>query len=400
MAVEPVTLADLAARVEAEVSRLDRELSEIDLLVQQARLEASRHEQRRAQTAERFAAVDPSRQQSPGQGREQSDQLMTLTKRASLMEAQVAILEGKQKTLTRYRDTMRDLAEKLDNVSLLGPSETPGGDGAGMMPPAVSRAILEAQEHLRREISRQMHDGPAQSLTNIILRAQIVEQLMKRDPQLAQAEVGHLIEMVQQTLEATKGFIFDVRPMVLDDLGLVPTLRRAARERERRAGMPITFESVGADRRLGPELESGLFWIVDGATAGFLLSQPAGVAIRLEWSDEQLTARVSRRGRPDEQPTGSAGSEPPGSEPVPDRTGRDRRAQQPEGEPLPPALAAMIEQRRTAEAASATALAQARTLPAGVWKEIRERAATLELEVDLSTDRQTLAVTTRLPAAT
>jgi hypothetical protein len=390
MAAEPVTLADLAVHVEAEAGRLDRELSEIDLLVEQARREASRHEQKRAQTAERYTAADPTRHEGAGMGREQIEQLMTLTKRASLMEAQVAILEGKQKTLTRYRDAMRDLAEKLDNVSLVGPADAPGGDGAGMMPPAVSRAILEAQEHLRREIARQMHDGPAQSLTNIVLRAQIVQRLMSRDLQLAQAEVGHLIEMVQQTLEATKGFIFDVRPMVLDDLGLVPTLRRAARERERRGG-------GGPPPRLGADLESGLFWIIDGATAGLLLTEPTGVAIRLEWSDEQLTARVTRKGGADEvraaPPTESRGSA------APDRTAADRRVQQGDGE-LPPALAAMIEQRRTAEAASATALAQARTLPAGVWREIRERAAILQLEVSLSPDAQTLEVTTRLPRAT
>ena len=76
-----------------------------------------------------------------------------------------------------------------------------------------------------------MHDGPAQSLTNIVLQAQIVERLVGKDPALAQGEVRQLVAMVQQTLEATKTFIFDVRPMVLDDLGLVPTLRRAARER-------------------------------------------------------------------------------------------------------------------------------------------------------------------------
>ena len=41
--------------------------------------------------------------------------------------------------------------------------------------------ILTAQEDMRREIARQMHDGPAQSLTNIVLQAQIVEQLMAKD---------------------------------------------------------------------------------------------------------------------------------------------------------------------------------------------------------------------------
>ena len=395
MSVGPVSLADLAAHVEAEAGRLDRELSEIDLLVQQARLEASRHEQKRAQTAERFVSADAPRQPGPAQVREQIGQLMALTKRASLMEAQVAILEGKHKTLTRYRDTMRDLAQKLANVSLVGPPESSEGDGAGIMPPAITRAILEAQEHLRREIARQMHDGPAQSLTNIVLRAQIVERLMNRDPQLAHAEVAQLIQMVQQTLEATKGFIFDVRPMVLDDLGLVPTLRRAAQERERRAGIPITFESVGADRRLAPDLESGLFWIIDGAVAGLVLTGPAAVEIRLEWSDHELAALVSREAGDNELVTRSAVVAAPRSERDRDRHDGDRRGREGDAE-VPPALAAMIEQRRMAEEASATALAQARALPAAAWKEIRQRAVTLGLEVNLSDDGQSVAVKTAL----
>ena len=73
--------------------------------------------------------------------------------------------------------------------------------------------------------------------------------------------------MVQRTLEATKTFIFDVRPMVLDDLGLVPTLRRVARDRSRRAQVPVEFDSLGTDRRLPMELESAVFRIVDESVA-------------------------------------------------------------------------------------------------------------------------------------
>ncbi len=115
-----------------------------------------------------------------------------------------------------------------------------------------------------------MHDGPAQSLTNIVLQAQIVERLVATDPGRAGDEVRQLVAMVQQTLEATKSFIFDVRPMVLDDLGLVPTLRRAARERGRRAGVPVDFDSLGPEQRLPMDLESGLFRILDEAMAAYL----------------------------------------------------------------------------------------------------------------------------------
>ena len=153
-----------------------------------------------------------------------------------------------------------------------------------VMPPAVSRLVLSAQEDLRREIARAMHDGPAQSLTNIVLQAQIVERLVAKDPAMAQGEVQQLVAMVQQTLEATKTFIFDVRPMVLDDLGLVPTLRRAARERGQRAGVAVDFDSNGQDRRLPMDLESGLFRMLDEAIVAYLdrVARPPGPPSRLD----------------------------------------------------------------------------------------------------------------------
>ena len=162
----------------------------------------------------------------------------------------------------------------------------------GEMPAAVSRLVLTAQEDLRRDIARAMHDGPAQSLTNIVLQAQIVDRLVDRDPVLARSEVKALIAMVQTTLEATKAFIFDVRPMVLDDLGLVPTIRRAARDRGRRAQIVVDFDSLGTERRLAMELESGLFRMIDQAFAGYLSTTPRRVVIRLDWGD-QVEARIA-----------------------------------------------------------------------------------------------------------
>ena len=66
--------------------------------------------------------------------------------------------------------------------------------------------------------------------------------------------------------------------MVLDDLGLVPTLRRATRERGRRAGIPVEFDSMGQDRRLPMDLESGLFRMLDEALAGYLGAGPDRVS--------------------------------------------------------------------------------------------------------------------------
>ena len=71
-----------------------------------------------------------------------------------------------------------------------------------------------------------MHDGPAQSMSNLVLRAEICQRLIDRDLDQARSELIGLKTAINTTLQDTRRFIFDLRPMTLDDLGLVPTLRR------------------------------------------------------------------------------------------------------------------------------------------------------------------------------
>jgi hypothetical protein len=243
----------------------------------------------------------------------------------------------------------------------------------------VSHLVLSAQEDLRREISRAMHDGPAQSLTNIVLQAQIVERLQAKDPAAAEKEVRELVAMVQRTLEATKTFIFDVRPMVLDDLGLVPTLRRACRDRGKRAGVTVDFESVGLDRRLPAQLESGLFRILDDVLAAHIAAKPETLSLHLDWGarlEIELTA-----GR---APASIAAPDLP-----PDRAD------------LPPAIAGMVEERREAhrDAVEAARLAALAKVPDRLWKEIAGRAELLGIDAELLDEGTRLRLLVDIPAA-
>jgi two-component system sensor histidine kinase DegS len=307
-------LIELRDRAAQDLEKLGSELSEIESLAQQARAEASRYETKRSTTADKVAALARSQPVEPPEVIELATQLVTLTRKAGLMDAQVEVLDGKAKVLGRYRDAMHDFAMAIaaiaeimpagvardgDGTGAAGEASADGADGADggateepAIPPAVSRMVLSAQEDLRREIARAMHDGPAQSLTNIVLQAQIVDRLVARDPEQARGEIRQLVAMVQSTLDATKSFIFDVRPMVLDDLGLVPTLRRAARERGRRAHVPVEFDSFGSDRRMAMEVEGGLFRIIDETLGAFLSSSPDRVTLRLDWA-EQVEALVT-----------------------------------------------------------------------------------------------------------
>ena len=382
----PASLEELTSRLAEEVARLDRELGEVDLLVTQAKAEASRHESRRSAASDKLTALTKDAQTD--EVTELSVQLVTLTKRAALMESQVEVLEGKRGAMASHRETMAAYAEMAAGLDPGAPASSSVPRGTGSATPAegeaaVPKMLLSAQEDLRRELARAMHDGPAQSLTNIVLQAQIVERLVGKDPALAQVETRQLVAMVQQTLEATKTFIFDVRPMVLDDLGLVPTLRRAARERGKRAGVTVDFETLGQDRRLPMEMESGLFRILDEALVAYLERAPDQVSLQLDWS-EVLVAKVQASRTPK---AASAAAE--------------EEAAVPSSADLPPALAAMVEDRR---AAARDAVETARrdsivSLPPTAWREIQGRAATIGVTAELSAEGAELRLVAQLPAA-
>ena len=374
------TASRLADQLEAEAAQFDREVQEIDLLATQAKTEADRQATRRSAAADKLAKLGDSA--TAKEVLDLANQVVTLTRRAALMDAQLEILEGKQRSTARLQETIRDAAARVRALAAEG-SETAAIEGAvddAVIPPAISRLVLTAQEDLRREIARAMHDGPAQSLTNIVLQAEIVERLVQRDPALAANEVGQLVAMVQQTLEATKTFIFDVRPMVLDDLGLVPTLRRSARDRGRRAGITVEFESIGVDRRLPVELESGLFRIIDEALAAYLAAAPDSASLTLDWGDVlALTVRAERAVR---------------SVPALDIPDGD--------EALPPALASMVADRRAQHVEAVEAAQSAATvhLPAPLLHGLSQRAATLGLTFEVLEDGGCFRLSTPISAGT
>ena len=386
--------AKLAERLAADAVAVREEIEEIELLINQARTEASRHEARRAAAAQKLAVTTESLSKlaaggAPGAAmreaakelNEAAGQLVSVARRSALMEAQIDLLEGKYKTAGRLHETIVEHAARireLADAQSVTATNDGSTDGEGALPAPVSHLVLSAQEDLRREISRAMHDGPAQSLTNIVLQAQIVERLLGRDPVAAENEVHELVAMVQRTLEATKTFIFDVRPMVLDDLGLVPTLRRACRDRGKRAGVIVDFESVGLDRRLPPQLESGLFRILDDVLAAHIATKPETLSLHLDWGarlEIQLTA-----GR---APVSIAAPDLP-----PDRAD------------LPPAIAGMVEERREAhrDAVEAARLAALARIPDRLWKEIAGRAELLGIDAELLDEGTRLRLLVDLPS--
>ena len=125
--------------------------------------------------------------------------------------------------------------------------------------------IIKAQEEERRRVSREIHDGPAQAMANIVFRAEVCERLIDIDVARAKKELGDLREQVRTCLKETRKIIFDLRPMTLDDLGLVPTVKRILDTVKERSGIIPAIRVLGEERRLDSYVEVGIFRTIQEA---------------------------------------------------------------------------------------------------------------------------------------
>ena len=119
-----------------------------------------------------------------------------------------------------------------------------------------SMRIIAAQEDERKRLSREIHDGPAQMMAHVLMRSDLIERVY-RDKGIEQAlkELQELKSNVRNALSEVRRIIYDLRPMALDDLGVVPTLKKyLSTVEEYNSGVTIHFQSIGADRRLSPDI--------------------------------------------------------------------------------------------------------------------------------------------------
>lgn len=126
-------------------------------------------------------------------------------------------------------------------------------------------AVIKAQEEERRRVARYIHDGPAQSLANVVLQVEYCQKLLDVDPEKIKYELEVLKDIARSNLENIRKIIFALRPMDLDDLGLVPAVKRFISEFEKTCKISVDFKFIGGERRYASALEVAVFRIVQEA---------------------------------------------------------------------------------------------------------------------------------------
>jgi two-component system sensor histidine kinase DegS len=240
--------------LQSELEETQRALRETTLMIEQSQVEVSKLTQRNAAITSHLQQVQNQISDMPVEEiRMAYDSALDAQQRLFVMRGQLEKLRSDQTHLERYLTA-------LNNSQGNGqPSPSEQGTGGGKGPLASVEMLVNAQEAERQRLSRQMHDGPAQALSNFILQTEIAMRLLDVDPEQARDELGNLKAAAMGTFQKVRNFIFELRPMMLDDLGLIPTIRRYADAFKEQAGLEVNVTVTGEDRRLESYLEVMVF---------------------------------------------------------------------------------------------------------------------------------------------
>ncbi len=248
------SVEDPVQLIQTEYDETTRSLKEINQMVEQSRVELNKLTQRNASLTAHLQQIrDQIGKIPPEEIRTAYDSALDAQQRLFVMRGQLDKLQGDQSHLEHYKGLLERLKGLVssDGKTAVGKGESQSMAGVEM--------LVNAQEAERQRLSRQMHDGPAQALSNFILQTEIAMRLMDVDPVQARNELNNLKVAAMGTFQKVRNFIFELRPMMLDDLGLAPTIRRYADTFKEQAGVDVNLMITGTERRLEPYVEVMIF---------------------------------------------------------------------------------------------------------------------------------------------
>jgi signal transduction histidine kinase len=209
------------------------------------------------------------------------DEVGNLARTFNIMTAQ---LKENIQALQRRNQELSLLSQKLgDREELLG---------------KLWHQVISAQEEERKRIARELHDETTQSLAAITIGLKTAEEIIPNDWKKGINYLGQLRNMAGQIVKELHNIVYDLRPTILDDLGLIPALRWYAETRLRAREIAFELQTDGVNERFPAEMETTLFRIGQEAISNiFKHSQAQKVSLLLTQEDDELIMQIRDNGR-------------------------------------------------------------------------------------------------------
>lgn len=299
-------LADQArreyTRLASELAELRLEVSEVIRMVEECEKEEKKARRRLVEVSRDFEKYT-------------EEDIKEAYDNARNMQVQLSILRERERNLNHRRDMLERNLRQIEQLANRAESMVGRVNVAVKMlqgnaeiiseqiedafkKQQIGIWIVQAQEEERRKIARELHDGPAQSLANIVMRLSLIERLWEQDQEWVRREITALAGMVRDNITEVRRVIFDLRPMALDDLGLVPAMRRYLADYRDKHGLDVHFLFFGEDRRLPLPIEVALFRLTQEALSNVRKHAEVDEAVvKLEITPRMATVVIKDDGR-------------------------------------------------------------------------------------------------------
>jgi two-component system, NarL family, sensor histidine kinase DegS len=278
----------------AEQERLNAELRDIRAKLDQSRGQVEQLAQRNATVVGEVRRIESALDETPRLNiKEVYSEALDTQQRLLTLRAQMEKLQAQETVARQEAEVLKNAIESLNRT----PELTAGTQGSQMTPREMIIRVMDAQEEERERLARAMHDGPAHSLTNFILQAEICQKLFEKNPDKAKDELTTLKSAAGDAFQRVREFIFNLRPMMLTDLGLVPTVKRYLAAFEEQSGVETEFIMTGRERRLEGYREVLVFRGVQELLNNAREQGATSIKVTLELGEDRVFAIVEDNGR-------------------------------------------------------------------------------------------------------
>lgn len=291
---------ELIETLTSEMKDVRNKLNELKIQLEQTQIVIDREQSRNADIATELRTIQDNIETVPRQDiRVKYDEALDARFRLTTMRGQMEKFQSTRESLERQQQMLSMLLNKLQGVDMLNAASASTADTSTNTRGGFNIVrIIQAQEEERQRLARQMHDGPAQSLTNFILQSEICQRLFDRNPARAAEELDNLKTVASVTFQKVRDFIFDLRPMMLDDLGVVPTVRRYVEAFREKNDINVKLDILGEERRLQTHREVMIFRGVQ-ELMGYArdYANATELTIKLDLSSSRIKINVEDNGR-------------------------------------------------------------------------------------------------------
>jgi len=213
-------------------------------------------------------------------------------KRYLLIRGQLEKVQSDQERWQHYQDSLRRIDNYLKSI--------PGGNGGKQESGKDSNLQfkIEIEETERMKLSKLMHDGPAQALTNFILQTEIALRAYDVDAVQAKEELVNLKASAMKVFQRIRNFIYELKPFTMDDQGLIQTIKKYFETFKEQCQMDVSLKINGSERPLGSLLDTVVFRSIQELLSNVSnFSQASLVTVQIEYNDRSIEISVEDNGK-------------------------------------------------------------------------------------------------------